>query len=67
MGAAAGGGGEGGGDGGGGSDGGAGDAQITKPPAVVSLSLNHAMVAPAAITTSFGPLVPEYRVPPMVM
>ena len=64
-------GGDDGGDGGdvgdGGGDGGAGDAQITKPPAVVILSLDHAIVSPAAITTLLGPLVPEYRLPPMVM
>ena len=59
-----GGGGGGGGDGGG--DGGA-EAQITKPPIAVSLSLSHLIVSPAAITTLLGPLVPEYSVPPMVM
>ena len=62
------GGGGGGVDGGdGGGDGGAGYAQITKPPAVVSLSLYHAIVSPAAITTLLGPLVPEYGVPPMAI
>ena len=61
-------GGVGGGEGGdGGGDGGAGDAQITKPLAVVSLSLVHAIVSPAAITTLLGPLVPPNAVPPMVM
>ena len=60
-----GGGGRGGSDGGG--DGGAGDAQITKPPAAILSSLYHAIVSPAAITTSLGPLLREYRVPPMVI
>ena len=49
-----------GGGGGGGGAGGAGYAQITKPPAVVSLLLYHAIVSPAVITTLLGPVVPQY-------
>ena len=63
-----GGGGDGGDGGDGGCGGGAGDAQITKPPAVVrDLELDHLIVSPAAISTLLGPLVPEYCVPPMIM
>ena len=57
-------GGHGGGDGG---DGGAGDAQITKPPLPeAKIEVDHVIVSPAAITTLLGPLVPEYRVPPIL-
>jgi hypothetical protein len=48
------------------ADGVAGKAQITKPPRVPKPSLNHVQVSAAAIRTPLGPLVPLYRVLPMV-
>ena len=68
------GGGGGGGEAGGGTDGAGGSGgcggcrytQITKPLRVTELSLYHVNVSPAAMATLLGPLVPSYRMPPMV-
>ena len=66
-----GGGGDGGDGGGGGDDGGAGggtgEAQSVKPGLVTLESLDQLSVSPGAMTTPFGPAVPEYLVPPISM
>jgi hypothetical protein len=41
--------------------------QIVKPPYVTEPSAYHVNVCPCVIITLLGPLLPLYRVPPMVM
>ena len=62
-----GGGGEGAGGGGGGIAIGESAPQMIQPPLVTEPSEYQFMISPAFIMTLVGPVVPEYRVPPIVM